>query len=76
MKAMEIEAGKCGGKADAKKDLKSDSTDALASLFNIADLLQLSADSTAVAPGVGIDFATSPVQQQSRHRAAHREAAK
>ncbi len=64
MKAKEIEAGKGGGKAGAKKDLKSDSKDALASLPNIAELLQLSADSTVAAPGVGIDFAFSPVQQQ------------
>lgn len=64
MKAKEIEAGKGGGKAGAKKDLKSDSKDALSSLPNIADLLQLSADSAVAAPGMGIDFATSPVQQQ------------
>jgi hypothetical protein len=64
MKAKETEAGKGGGKAGAKKDLKSDSKDALSSLPNIADLLQLSADSAVAAPGMGIDFATSPVQQQ------------
>lgn len=63
-KAKEIEAGKGGGKAGAKKDPKSGSKDALASLPNIAELLQLSADSTVAAPGVGVDFAFSPVQQQ------------
>jgi hypothetical protein len=65
MEAKQIEAGKNTSKGSAKKGSKSESKDTLASLPNIADLLQLSADSTVAASGLGtIDFSSSPVQQQ------------
>ena len=69
MEAKQIEAGKSASKGGAKKGTKTESKDSLAPLPNFADLLQLSADSTVAASGLGtIDFASSPAhhQQQSK----------
>jgi hypothetical protein len=65
MEAKQAEAGKNTSKGSAKKGAKSESKDPLTSLPNIADLLQLSADSAVAVSGLGaIDFASSPIQQQ------------
>lgn len=65
MQSKQKEAEKNASKGSAKKGAKPESTDPLASLPTVADLLQLSADSSVAASGLGsIDFSASPVQQQ------------
>jgi hypothetical protein len=65
MEAKQNEAEKNKGKGSAKKGAKTESNDPVASLPSVADLLQLSADSSVQSAGLGsIDFASSPVQQQ------------
>jgi len=65
MEARQIEAEKKAGKGSAKKGSKADAKDPYASLPSVADLLQLSSDSTIAAAGLGsIDFSMSPMQQQ------------
>jgi hypothetical protein len=65
MEAKQVEAEKNKGKGSAKKGVKTESNDPLASLPSVADLLQLSSDSTVANAGLGsINFASSPVQQQ------------
>jgi hypothetical protein len=60
----QTEADKNASKGSAKKGAKPEK-DPLASLPTIADLLQLSADSSVAASGLGsIDFVASPVQRQ------------